>query len=210
MAYRNTKPSLTDRERSGCVFIQQNFATLNEYFEVNHNPINLQPPGHKFLEFYPIADPATAADQLELYGRTGVYGALNTIELCMRRPSNGDINEFTSSQTGDEGWYQLPSGILIKWKWNEPIAAASSGIQTFTWNNAANFPAFSAIYQVFVWASPDAAATDPNVQLYEYDETVTQVQWTGWNRDTPGVVGPAIVTNAYKVNIIAIGKGPGV
>lgn len=208
MAYRNTKPALTDRERSGAIYIQQNFSTLNRDFELNHEPINTD-VGHKFLQFYPIANPTTpTADEFVLFGRTGVYGALNEIEMCARRESNGDINEFTSAQTGDEGWIQLPSGILIKWKWNYDIPGISTGLQTFTWDNAANFPTFSAIYQSYVWVSPDAVGTDPNVKVYAHTPGLTDVQWLGWNRSSNG--GTPTVTNSYKANIIAIGKGPGV
>lgn len=208
MAYRSTKPALTDSERAGCIYIQQNFATLNQYYTVNHADINTD-VGHSFLQFYPIANPTTpSADEFVMFGRAGVYGALNAIEMCIRRQSNGDINEFTSKQTGDEGWFQLPSGILIKWKWNYAIPASSTGLQIFTWDNAANFPSFSAIYQSYVWVSPDVNATDPNVEVYAHTPGLTNVQWLGWNRNQNGAT--PTTTNAYKVNIIAIGKGPGV
>lgn len=207
MSYRSTKPQLTDRERAACLYIQQNFASLQSTYLIDHEPINTS-VGHKQLTFYPIADPSTAVDELVLYGRSGLYGANNNIELCMRRPNNDVINEFTSSQSGSEGWQQSISGVLLKWKYEHSVGAGASGEQTFAWNNAANYPAFGSIFRVFVWVSPDAAGTDPNVMVYATLSSTTEAKWVGFDRTSSS--GPPNTTNAYKVNILAIGTGPGV
>jgi hypothetical protein len=211
MAYISTKPVAGDTEDNARIFTQQNFAALNTAWDVNHRPINEEEPGHSFLSFTPQGGPpTTSATQSALFGRAGVYGALNAVELCFRRLSDGDINEFTSAQTGDEGWFQLPSGILFKWKFGMVVAAAAAGEQTFTWNNAANFPAFSEIYQAYVYLSSPAGAGGTDIDGYAYTDvlTTTTVKFVTWQRTTNAAM-PGIAS-AYRAHILAIGKGPGV
>ena len=95
--------------------INQNFATINTGFAVNHIEYNLADQGkHKFLQMpEQIAAPAVAANEAGLYAAIGALSGVT--ELSFRRENNGAVIPFTENSQAANGWTMLPSGMMLQW-----------------------------------------------------------------------------------------------
>lgn len=159
MAYTSNIPTPNQRFKDSQSLIQSNFTDIANALAINHEAFNLPNVGkHKFLQM-PIqgAAPATAANELGLYTKTGIT---TNIEMFIRRESSGSEIEFTGSLQSANGWTRLPSGILLKWG-QGTLNAGQPG--TINFPVAATIPVFTAIYMVQLTpiggGNPNIAAT---------------------------------------------------
>lgn len=109
--------------------INQNFATINTAFAVDHVDYNIANQGtHKKVSF-PVQNPVPApqAGIVQLYSQTsaitGQPELVFTHQAGSTAPAAAQIVEFTSAGWANPGWTRLPSGILLKWHSGISMAA---------------------------------------------------------------------------------------
>jgi hypothetical protein len=176
MAYNNNVPLANQRIKDTQQPIRDNFAELDTYTQVNHEPLNSVDAGkHKLCTFtdQPAA-PATGATEIN------VFNAVSTVtgqqELFVKKGAASEI-EITAAAKNPNGFTYLPSGIIIQW-W-EPTITTGSGENI-------NFPIPFPTACLVVNATPKGAVSDPNTMVYVQSFTNTQVRVQATNRTTTG------------------------
>ena len=137
--------------------INQNFATINTGFAINHIEYNLADQGkHKFLQMpEQLVAPNTAPNEAGLYSAVGAYSGAT--EISFKRESNGAVIPFTECLAAANGWTNLPSGILMKWG---TVNANDNVDVVHVFPVAANIPVFTAVYSINVSMVGTAAVSN--------------------------------------------------
>lgn len=177
MAYNQNIPEASDLISQSQADLKANFQAIQTLLTVNHEIFGAAGEGkHKHVSFpNQSASPTTTATEVAVFARSSSLSSAS--ELCVRRQSDGNVYEFTSSTAAANGWTRLPSGILIKWG----SSATVGGAQTISFPVAASVPVFSSIFQVLI-STNIAGASDTYVLLNSF--TVTDVTVTSTARTT--------------------------
>lgn len=116
MAYNQNIPQPADQLKNSQPQILANFQEINTALNVNHVGFNVADEGkHKFIQFpQQVADPATNPTEYAQYSKAGLFS--NATEVVFRTPSSASIVNITEAKFNlADGWYQLPSGLIVKW-----------------------------------------------------------------------------------------------
>lgn len=169
MAYQNDIPKATDRLKDSQSDIQDNFAELETYLEINHVEFgNANQGKHKWVTF-----PAQTVAPTFASGEEGLYNlpfnnntsVLNELFVHKQTSTGTSDIPFTASILSQNatpaslaaGWSYLPSGLLVKW-------GSASGNGTTTVNLPGTDPAFNTIFNVLL--TPFAAgSSDSNFSV---------------------------------------------
>jgi len=171
--YNENIPQPTDRISASQAALLANFAAINTLVGVNHYTFNLANAGkHQFVSLPEQAvAPATAVDEGAVYTKAGAYTPIVS-QLFFRRENSGTQIDMTSALlTANNGWSQLPSGLLIKWgetgtgagTYNLPFPAAGAGVPRF----AAGSP-FQVMITTYAVEAPNVDS-DVFVRLESFD-----------------------------------------
>lgn len=166
MPYNNNIPLATDVISASQQQLLDNFAALQQLFELNHVNFNQAAQGkHKWLTMpSQVAAPATLAGEIALFSRTSAY--TTQPELCVRKENNGAVIEMTSSLGANPGWAFNSSGILFKWGSLTALAVDYPVGTTVAFPVAATIPVFGTVLNALVTtASGPGVSTDTMATL---------------------------------------------
>ena len=133
--------------------INQNFATIDTAFQVDHVDYNIAGQGQHNKVSFPVQNPVPAqqAGIVQLYSQLSAI--TNQPELVFAHqtgstaPLAAQIVEFTSAGWTNPGWTRLPSGILLKW--HSGIGFGGGGSVTINVNtDVPGSPPFAALLTV--------------------------------------------------------------
>lgn len=134
--------------------INQNFATIDTAFAVDHVAYNIAGQGQHNKVSFPTQNPVPApqAGICQLYSQvstiTNQPELVFTHQVGSTAPTAAQIVEFTSAGWTTPGWARLPSGILLKW--NTLNFAGGSSLTVNVNTVPAGSPAFTNILNVQV------------------------------------------------------------
>src|SRR5690606_9053468 len=147
--------------------INQNFATIDTAFNVDHVDYNTAAQGQHNKVSFPTQSsiPAPQAGIVQLYSQlsaiTNQPELVFTHQAGSTAPTAAQIVEFTSAGWANPGWTRLPSGILLKW--HSGINMATLPSITINLNaDVPGSPNFTNVFAVFP-ASVAVAANYNNV-----------------------------------------------
>jgi|SRR6185437_9481755 len=180
--------------------INQNFATIDTAFQVDHEDYNTTNQGRhnkvSFLTQNPV--PTPAAGILQLYSQLSTI--TNQPELVFAHqagstaPLGAQIVEFTSAGWGTPGWSRLPSGILIKW--NRDINISGNNNVTVNVDVAdPSSPPYTTIYAAF--------AILESVSIGEI--LTTSIVTIAGSEVEFGIYGPALPSVGSTLSYLVIG-----
>lgn len=122
-AWNPNIPNPANVPANDAVSMQQNFAVLDQSYQVNHVPLSVATDmGKHPVVNFPVqsGDMGTGANDVALYAKNVVYPGPNTfVELFFRRQGNTNVSQLTSgnAQQGISANYWqsfLPGGLQIK------------------------------------------------------------------------------------------------
>lgn len=101
--------------------IQENFADINTGFAQDHVAFGIANAGkhqaiHLVNQTNAPAAPITGANEMGLYSAVSLFDGAPALYV-KRQNSAANVNgiDFTSYGNGQNGWCQLPSGIILRW-----------------------------------------------------------------------------------------------
>jgi hypothetical protein len=174
--------------------INQNFATIDAIFSIDHVPYNTVGAGKHNKVTFPLqaADPVVAATDFAIYSKAN---ALGVPQLYMNYSGVGPY-PWTDSLTNTNGWTRLPSGILLKWGQGNN----ANGLTNLVFPVGLNIPAFTSIFQILVCTSYNNVNDgDGFVRLNNFVAPWTSFNVYASHRTTVGAYGP------LAFNYLAIG-----
>lgn len=155
----NDTPQASQKINATQPLIQQNFASTDSIFAVNHVGIDVSgDDGMHNIITMPVTTAATTttANYANLYFKTPAKGAaletvtLTSKEICLKKSADQGIpiTAFTASPddwNATTGWAYLPSGLLMKWGYGTFQSSPNNFVD---FPSGASIPAFTKIYNV--------------------------------------------------------------
>lgn len=174
MAYNQNIPQPADQLKNSQPQFLANFQEINTYLSVNHVGFNVGDQGkHKFIQFpQQLVDATTSASEYAQYSKQGLYSA--STEMVFRTPSDTSITNITEKRyTASDGWWQLPSGIIVKYiKANIPNTNNVNALNfDFLWPVANTIPFTQTPFNYYFTF---LGVTNQNIRLFaSVDTTLT-------------------------------------
>lgn len=204
MAYNANIPQPGDQLKNSQPQILANFQEINTALAVNHVGFNVADQGkHKFIQMpQQGANPTTAATEYAMFTKAGLFSG--STETLLRKPNNGTTVNITEKRlSATDGWYQLPSGIIVKYqKVDIPLAASTPGIDfNFLWSTVDTIAFTSAPFNYSIIFLSSGSV---NIRLIPYVDTVQSTNLACYVRLCPAVL-PTVNLPAFSVIVTAYG-----
>lgn len=204
MAYNSNIPQPADQLKNSQPQLLANFQEINTALNVNHVGFNVADEGkHKFIQFpQQIANPNTNPTEYAMFSKAGLYSG--STEALFRKPNNGSTVNVTEYRFGaSDGWWQLPSGIIVKYvRATIPATLNTSGINVdFVWPVVDSIPFTTAPFNYYFTLLGD---TNQNIRLIpSVDATLTTNLRMYFRLNTP--TASTINVSAFDIVVTAYG-----